>query len=48
MANIVRKKRMRNALFICIGLFLILSIRLGYIQLISGKRLSTLAYEQQT
>ena len=48
MANISSKKRMRNALFICVFLFCILAIRIGYIQFIQGDELKTLAYVQQT
>ena len=48
MTNISRKKRMRNSLFICVGLFLLLSIRIGYIQLLQGEELQSLAYVQQT
>ncbi len=46
--NLSTKKRMRTMLFV---VFLIISLligRLGYIQLIDGKRLANLAYEQQT
>ena len=39
---------MRNGLFICIILFLILAVRIGYIQFIQGEELQTLAYVQQT
>ena len=48
MANISGKKRMRNALLICVGLFSLLIIRIGYIQFIQGEELQTLAYVQQT
>ena len=46
--NISTKKRMRRALFIVFLVITILIGRLGYIQLIDGKKLSELAYEQQT
>ena len=42
------KKRMRNMLFVVFIIITLLIGRLGYIQLIEGKYLSTLAYEQQT
>ena len=46
--NLSTKKRMRNMLFIAFLIITLLIGRLGYIQLIDGKNLSTLAYEQQT
>ena len=46
--NISTKKRMRTTLFIVFLVITILIGRLGYIQLIDGKKLSELAYEQQT
>ena len=46
--NISTKKRMRTTLFIVFLVITILIGRLGYIQLIQGKELSKLAYEQQT
>ena len=48
MANLSGKKRMRNTLFICIGLFFLLAIRIAYIQFVQGEELQTLAYVQQT
>lgn len=39
---------MRNALFVCIGLFSLLIGRIAYIQFIQGEELQTLAYVQQT
>ena len=42
------KKKIRNALFICFLIILILIGRLGFIQFAKGKELSQLAYEQQT
>ena len=48
MANISGKKRIRNALIVCVLLFSLLSIRIGYIQFIQGEELKTLAYVQQT
>ena len=42
------KKKMRNILFISFIIIVILIGRVGYIQLLQGKELSTLAYEQQT
>ena len=46
--NISTKKRMRTMLFIIFLIIAILIGRLGYIQLIDGKELSKMAYEQQT
>ena len=46
--NISTKKRMRTSLFIVFLIIVILIGRLGYIQLIDGKKLSELAFEQQT
>ena len=46
--NISTKKRMRTSLFVVFLVIAILIGRLGYIQLIDGKKLSELAYEQQT
>ena len=46
--NISTKKRMRTSLFIVFLIIMILIGRLGYIQLIDGKKLSKLAFEQQT
>ena len=48
MANFRTKKRMRNTLFICLGFFLLLVIRIGYIQFVQGGELQALAYTQQT
>ncbi len=48
MANISGKKRMRNALLACVGLFSLLAVRIGYIQFVQGEELQTLAYMQQT
>lgn len=42
------KKKMRNTLFITFLILICLIGRLGYIQLVQGKELSELAYEQQT
>ena len=42
------KKKMRNTLFITFLVIACLIGRLGYIQLVQGKELSELAYEQQT
>ena len=46
--NISTKKRMRIMLFVVLLIILALIVRLGYIQLINGKNLSEMAYEQQT
>ena len=42
------KKKMRNVLFISFLIIICLIVRIGYIQLIQGKELAELAYEQQT
>ena len=42
------KKKMKNILFISFLIIICLIVRLGYIQLIQGKELAKLAYEQQT
>lgn len=42
------KKRMRTMLFIVFLIVILLIGRIGYIQLIEGKKLSDMAYEQQT
>ena len=46
--KLTSKKKMRNTLFICFLIMICLMVRIGYIQLIQGKELSQLAYEQQT
>lgn len=46
--NLSTKKRMRTMLFIIFLIITLLIGRLGVIQLIDGKRLSKMAYEQQT
>lgn len=47
-ANLSTKKRMRNVLFIAFLIIILLIVRLCYIQLFEGKKLSEMAYEQQT
>ena len=47
-SKISTKKRMRNVLFVSFFMFSLLIARLGYIQIIQGGELSTMAYEQQT
>ena len=47
-SKISTKKRMRNILFISFLILAILIGRIGYIQIIKGPELSTMAYEQQT
>ena len=46
--NITTKRRLRKRLLISFLIIIVLIIRLGYIQLIDGKKLAKLAYEQQT
>ena len=42
------KRKMRNMLFISFLIIICLTVRIAYIQLIQGKELSELAYQQQT
>ena len=42
------KKKMRNILFLAFLIIICLIVRIGYIQLIQGRELAELAYEQQT
>ena len=46
--NISPKKRMRTILFVIFMIIIMLIVRLFFIQIIDGKRLSKMAYEQQT
>lgn len=46
--NISTKKRMRTILFVIFMIIIMLIVRLFFIQIIDGKRLSKMAYEQQT
>ncbi len=46
--KISNKKKIRNTLFIALIILLLLIIRIGYIQMIKGKELETLAYQQQS
>ena len=48
MINLKAKKRMRIMLFILIGIIFALIIRMGILQIVQGKKLSNLAYQQQT
>lgn len=47
-SNITRKRRMKNMLFCMLLVFLLLIIKLGYIQFVQGSELKTMAYVQQT
>ena len=47
-SKVSTKKRMRNMLFISLLIFMILIVRLGYIQIVQGTELSKMAYDQQT
>ena len=42
------RKKMRNCLFIAFIIFILLIVRVGFIQLVQGKELYELAYQQQT
>ena len=46
--NLSTKKRMRTVLFVIFLIILLLITRLGVIQLVDGKRLAMMAYDQQT
>lgn len=46
--NISRMKRIKNMLFITFFILALLICRLGYIQLITGEELSSMAYKQQS
>ena len=46
--NISTKKRMRTILFVIFMIIIMLIVRVFFIQIIDGKRLSKMAYEQQT
>ena len=46
--NLSTKKRMRTILFIVFLIIVLLIVRLSYIQLIDGRKLAKMAYEQQT
>ncbi len=48
MAGINRKRRMRNMLFIAFLILTLLIVRIGWIQLVQGEELQTLAYQQQS
>lgn len=47
-SNISEKKRIRNALFIAFIILVMLIVRIGFIQLIQGTELSSMAYKQQS
>ena len=48
MTNIARKRVLRNMLCVCTIIFLLLIIRIGYIQFVKGEELQAMAYVQQT
>ena len=43
-----RKKRLKKALFIVFTVFVLLTVRVGWIQFVQGSELQTKAYMQQT
>lgn len=45
--DITQKRRMRNALFISFLIFILLIVRIGWIQFVQGSELQTMAYIQQ-
>lgn len=46
--NIMRKKKLRNILFISFTISLLLIIKIGFIQFVQGSELEAMAYSQQT
>ena len=46
--KLTSKKKLKNILFCAFAIIIGLIIRVGYIQIVQGKELSNLAYEQQT
>ena len=46
--KLTSKKKMRNTLFVMLIIIICLIVRIGYIQIVQGKELSELAYQQQT
>ena len=48
MTKLSSKKKMRTTLFVTFLILMCLLVRIGYIQLIQGGELATLAYQQQT
>lgn len=48
MLNLSNKKKIRILLFVTFAVLILLIVRIGYIQLIQGKELQQLAYEQQS
>ena len=48
MTKLSSKKKMRTTLFVTFLILMCLLVRIGYIQLIQGEELATLAYQQQT
>ena len=48
MTKLSSKKKMRTTLFVTFLILICLLVRIGYIQLIQGEELATLAYQQQT
>ena len=43
-----RKRRIRNSLFVVLSIFVLLTVRIGWIQFVQGSELQTRAYMQQT
>ncbi len=43
-----RKRRIKNSLFIVFLIFVLLTVRIGWIQFVQGSQLQTMAYMQQT
>ena len=46
--SIMRKRKLKNMLFICFIICLLLIIRIGFIQFVQGSELQAMAYSQQT
>ena len=45
--DITQKRRMRNALFVSFLIFILLTVRIGWIQFVQGSELQSMAYVQQ-
>ena len=46
--NIMRKKKLKNMLYISFAICFFLIIKIGYIQFVQGVKLQEMAYSQQT
>lgn len=48
MPSISEKRRIRNSLFVCIIVLMLLAVRVAWVQFVQGEELQALAYKQQT